>query len=126
MVCAVLVLQLLCVCTQVCPGVCLYVCLLVHEEIFGVCSSTWQYVWDQWLQAFSAVNCPSVCSAVYGLWYIRSYMGLLAAMYSCGMCLYILLIISLYTGLYVCVFVCVCVCSCMHVCVCMQQCASDC
>ena len=47
-----------------------------------------------------------VCSAVWTL--VHSYMGLLAAMYSCGMLLYILLIISLYTGLYVCV--------CVHVC----------
>ena len=52
-----------------------------------------------------------VCSAVWTL--VHSYMGLLAAMYSCGMRLYILLIISLYTGLYVCV--------CVHVCVSAQH-----
>ena len=46
-----------------------------------------------------------VCSAVWTL--VHCYMGLLVAMYSCGMRLYILLIISLYTGY---TFVCACMC----------------
>ena len=49
-----------------------------------------------------------VCSAVWTL--VHSYMGLLAAMYSCGMRLYILLIIShsVHRAIRLCVRACVC------------------
>ena len=115
-----------CVCVPRCALVCVCMCVYLCITRFLVCACA--YVCPSTYLAVcmgsmaTGILCSKlpicVCSAVWTL--VHSYMGLLAAMYSCGMCLYILLIISLYTGLYMCACVCVFVraCVCVHAAVC--------